>query len=327
MNHEISEVIIIGAGPAGCSSAAYASRAGISPLVLDQRVSLSGKARMDDSPKSAEDALGATLMGEMLDQAENFGAKFIARDVTHVDLMHRTKRVIDGTGAVHRAKSVIIATGARRRELGLQNEEQLTGYGISRFAAYGGSWYQNMNVFIVGGGDMALEEAISLSRFARKVTVVHRREKVRASKIMQDRVRRHKKIHVIPNHEVTGIVGDGKVTGIRVCEMSGRGEGVLPADRVLISIGYEPQVQLIKGQISLNHAGYVAVEGRSSRTNVDGVFACGEVVDHEYRQVMSAAGSGCAAALDAERYLAALNDCTSPSEARIEATAVAELAY
>ncbi|MFE1522303.1 NAD(P)/FAD-dependent oxidoreductase [[Kitasatospora] papulosa] len=233
MNREISEIIIIGAGPAGCSSAAYASRAGMSPLILDQRVSLASNTRMDDSPKCAEDALSATLMREMLDQAENFGAKFITRDVAQVDLMDRTKRVVDGTGAVHRAKSVIIATGTRRRELGMQNEERLTTYGISQFSAHDGSWYQNMNVFIVGGGDIALKDAISVSRFAHKVTIVYRRERVRASKILKERVRRNKKIHVIPNHEVTGILGDEKVTGIRVREMSGRGEGVLPADRVL----------------------------------------------------------------------------------------------
>ncbi|MFI5998454.1 thioredoxin-disulfide reductase [Streptomyces sp. NPDC051362] len=331
MSDEIRDVIIIGSGPSGYTAAVYAARAGLNPLVFEGSVTAGGALMnttdVENFPGFPEGILGPDLMEKMRAQSERFGAKFITDDAKEAWLTGKIKEVIDGKGILHHARSVILATGSRYRELELPNEKRLSGRGVSWCATCDGFFFRDKNVFVVGGGDSALEEATFLTRFARIVTIVHRREKYRASKIMQDRVRRNEKIRTLFNHEVVDIHGEDKVTGLRVRQMESRNVEDFPADGIFVAIGHEPQVGLLTGQISLNHAGYVAVEGRSSRTNVDGVFACGDVVDHEYRQAITASGSGCAAALDAERYLTALSDCGTPEEARVEAGAVAELSY
>ncbi|MEU0039915.1 thioredoxin-disulfide reductase [Streptomyces sp. NPDC006333] len=324
-------VIIVGSGPSGYTAALYCARAELRPLLFEGAISAGGAlmntTEVENFPGFPEGVLGPDLMDKLRSQAERFGTEFVTDDIVEARLTGQSKELVDSTGQVYRTKSVILATGSRYRELGLGNEKRLSGRGVSWCATCDGFFFREKDIVVVGGGDSALEEATFLTRFACSVTIVHRREKFRASKIMQDRVRRNEKIRILWNHEVLDIIGDEKVDGVRLREVTSNEDSTLAVSGVFVAIGHAPQVGLVEGQIALNRAGYIAVDGRSTRTNMDGVFACGDVVDHEYRQAITAAGSGCAAAFDAERYLMALHDCATPEEARVEATAVAELAY
>ncbi|WP_351224964.1 thioredoxin-disulfide reductase [Streptomyces sp. NPDC002133] len=331
MNDTVREVIIIGSGPAGYTAALYTARAQLRPVVFEGAVSAGGALMnttdVENYPGFPDGVLGPDLMQKMRDQAGRFGAEMIPDDVVEARLASRVKEVVDSAGETHRARAVILATGSHYRELGLANEKRLSGRGVSWCATCDGFFFRDQDVVVVGGGDSAMEEATFLTKFARSVTVVHRRDSLRASKIMQERARRNEKIRFLWNREVVDVLGEDKVTGVRARDVNSGEETDLPVTGVFVAIGLDPRVELVKGQISFDHAGYVAVEGQSTRTNLDGVFACGDVVDHEYRQAVTAAGTGCAAALDAERYLAALDDCTTCEEARLEATAVAELVH
>ncbi|MCQ4084063.1 thioredoxin-disulfide reductase [Streptomyces sp. RB6PN25] len=326
MGDAVRTVIIIGSGPAGYTCPVYAARAGLRPLVFEGAVSagdaLMNTTDVENYPGFPDGVSGPELMERIRAQAERFGAELVTEDVVDTRLAGETKEVRDGSGGAHRARAVILAMGSSYRELGLENEKRLSGRGVSWCATCDGFFFRDRDIAVVGGGDAALEEAMFLTRFAHSVTVVHRRDALRASKIMQERARRNEKIRFLWNREVVDILGQSKVTGVRLRDVTSGEETELSVTGVFIAIGHDPRIDLVKGQVSLNHAGYIAVEGRSTRTNVDGVFACGDVVDHEYMQAVTAAGSGCAAALDAERYLEALEE-----EARMEAAAVAELVH
>ncbi|MGW5202548.1 thioredoxin-disulfide reductase [Streptomyces spiralis] len=331
MPGDVRDVIVVGAGPAGYTAALYAARARLRPLVFESAVSAGGAlmntTEVENFPGFPEAVQGPDLIDRMRTQADRFGTEFVRDDVVEARLTCEVKEVVDSSGATHRARAVILATGSRYRQLGLENEKRLSGRGVSWCATCDGFFFRDQDIVVVGGGDSALEEATFLTRFARGVTVVHRRGSLRASKIMQERARHDEKIAFIWNSEVADILGQDRVTGVLLRAVDTGEVTSLSVTGVFIAIGHDPQVDVVKGQIALDHAGYIAVEGRSTRTNLDGVFACGDVVDHEYRQAITAAGSGCAAALDAERYLSALTACTSPEEARFEATSVAELVH
>jgi thioredoxin reductase (NADPH) len=250
--------------------------------------------------------MGPDLMEHLRKQAERFGAQLVADDVTAVDLTGAAKVVTDGAGTEHRARSVIIATGSSYRELGLANEKRLSGRGVSWCATCDGFFFRDQDIAVIGGGDSAMEEATFLSRFARSVTVVHRRSQLRASKIMQERAFSDEKIRFGWDSEVLDVLGADRVSGLRLRHLGTGEEQELPVTGLFIAIGHDPRSELFTGQVSRDEDGYVLVEGRSQRTTVPGVFACGDVVDHTYRQAVTAAGTGCAAALDAERYLADL---------------------
>jgi thioredoxin reductase (NADPH) len=331
VNEPVRQVIIIGSGPAGYTAALYTARAMLRPMVFEGAVSAGGALMkttdVENYPGFPDGVLGPDLMHGMRAQAERFGAELIPDDVVEARLGREFKEVVDSAGQVHRARAVILATGSHYRELGLANEKRLSGRGVSWCATCDGFFFRDQDVVVVGGGDSAMEEAIFLTRFARSVTVVHRRDSLRASKILQDRARGNEKIRFLWNREVVDILGEDRVAGVRVRDVDSGASTDLPVTGVFVAIGFDPRVELVREQISLDHAGYVAVEGRSTRTNLDGVFACGDVVDHEYRQAVTAAGTGCAAALDAERYLTALDDCATCEEARMEAMAVAEFVH
>jgi thioredoxin reductase (NADPH) len=303
----IRDVIIIGSGPAGYTAALYAARAQLKPLVFEGSVTAGGALMrttdVENFPGFPDGVLGPDLMDAMRKQAERFGAELVADDVTEVDLAAEPKRVMVG-GDVHLATTVIIATGSRYRELGIEGEQQLSGHGVSWCATCDGFFFRDKDIAVVGGGDSAMEEATFLTRFARSVTVVHRRDALRASKIMQERAFANPKISFRWNSEVTGVVGDGKVSGLRLRDTVTGEESTLPVSGVFVAIGHEPRSELFTGQLATDAGGYLLVEQPSTRTAIPGVFACGDVVDHIYRQAVTAAGTGCAAALDAERYLA-----------------------
>ncbi|MFF8479240.1 thioredoxin-disulfide reductase [Streptomyces sp. NPDC015414] len=326
----VRDVVVIGSGPSGYTAAVYAARAGLAPLVFEGAISAGGALMnttdVENYPGFPDGVVGPDLMDRMRQQAEKFGAEFITDDVTSVVLGGDMKTVLDTDGSQYSARTVILATGSRYRELGLPSEKRLSGKGVSWCATCDGFFFRGKDVVVVGGGDSALEEATFLTRFANSVTIVHRRDTFRASKIMQDRAKRDDKISVLWNRQVVDIMGDQKVTGLTLRDADGR-EEEWPTSGIFVAIGHDPRTELVAGQVALTSTGYIAVEGRSSRTNVNGVFACGDVVDHQYRQAITAAGSGCSAALDAERYLAALEDCDSCDEARVEAMAVAELVH
>jgi thioredoxin reductase (NADPH) len=314
---EVRELIVVGSGPAGYTAALYAARANLRPLVFEGSVT-SGGALMNTTdvenyPGFPEGVLGPELMDKMRAQAERFGAELVADDVVALDLTGEVKEVVTGeeefgTRSVHRARTVILATGSAYRELGLPNEKRLSGHGVSWCATCDGFFFREQDIVVVGGGDSAVEEATFLTRFARSVTIVHRRDQLRASKIMQQRAFNDPKIRFVWNSAVVDVLGDAKLTGVRLRNLLTGDESTLEVTGLFVAIGHDPRVDLFRSQVALDSTGYVSVEGRSSRTNVPGVFACGDVVDHEYMQAVTAAGSGCVAALDAERYLAALAD-------------------
>lgn len=306
---DIHEVVIVGSGPAGLTAAVYAARAELKPIMLEGSVTAGGAlmntTEVENFPGFPEGIQGPELMMKLKEQATKFGAEIITDDATELKLEGNIKTITDGSGRVYQAKSVILAMGSGYRELGLPNEKRLSGHGVSWCATCDGFFFRQQRIAVIGGGDSAMEEATFLTRFAEKVYLIHRRDEFRASKIMADRALNDPKIEVIWNTEILDMLGEDKLSALSLRNRVTGEESVLPVTGAFIAIGHDPRSELVKGQIDLDDAGYVSVAGRSTRTNLEGVFACGDLVDHTYRQAITAAGSGCAAALDAERYLAA----------------------
>ena len=302
-------VIIIGSGPAGYTAAIYAARAQLAPVLLEGAVTAGGAlmntTEVENFPGFTEGIMGPALMESMRAQAERFGTQIVTDDAVEVDLSGAVKRVRDGSGRDYEARAVILAMGSGYRELGVPGEKLLSGHGVSWCATCDGFFFRDQDIAVVGGGDSAMEEATFLTRFARSVTVVHRRDSLRASRIMAERALANEKIRFAWNCGVKEVLGDGKVSGLRLVDTQTGAERDLAVTGVFIAIGHDPRSELVRGQVDLDAEGYVLVQERSTRTNVEGVFACGDLVDHTYRQAITAAGSGCAAALDAERFLAA----------------------
>jgi len=304
---DIRDVIIIGSGPAGYTAAVYAARAKLSPIVFEGSVTAGGALMqttdVENFPGFPDGVLGPDLMDSLRKQAERFGAELIPDDVIEVDLA-ATPKVVKTHSETYHARTVIVATGSRYRELVVDGEKRLSGHGVSWCATCDGFFFRDLDIAVVGGGDSAMEEATFLTRFAKHVTVIHRRDKLRASRIMQDRALGNPKISFKWNSEVAEVLGENKVTGLRLRDTTTGEESTLPVDGMFIAIGHDPRTELFTGQLGMDKEGYLLVEQPSTRTNIDGVFACGDVVDHTYRQAVTAAGTGCAAALDAERWLA-----------------------
>ena len=315
MSEVVRNVIIIGSGPSGYTAAIYAARANLAPLIFEGAVTAGGAlmntTEVENFPGFPEGIQGPALMNDLRAQAERFGAEFITDDVTSVDLTGAIKTVVDGDGVTHQARSVIIATGSGYREIGLPNEKRLSGRGVSWCATCDGFFFKEQNIVVVGGGDTAMEEATFLTRFAKTVTIVHRRDELRASKIMQDRAIANEKISFLWDTEVIDVLGEDKVTGLRVRNVKTGAESDLDATGLFVAIGHDPRSELLAGQIDLDDEGYIHVQHPTTGTNQIGVFAAGDVVDHRYRQAITAAGTGCAAALDAERFLADLDHHTN----------------
>jgi thioredoxin reductase (NADPH) len=308
----VREVIIVGSGPAGYTAAVYAARANLKPLLFEGSVTAGGALMnttdVENYPGFPEGIQGPDLMDAMRAQAERFGAEIVTEDITAMDLTGTVKTVTDGYGNTFSARSVILAMGSKYRNLGLPDEDRLSGHGVSWCATCDGFFFRDKDIAVVGGGDSAMEEATFLSRFASSVTIVHRRDHLRASKIMAARAEKDPKIRFAWNSAVTAIHGDASVTGVTLTDTVTGEERELPISGLFIAIGHDPRSELVHGQVHLDGEGYVVTDGKSTRTNLPGVFACGDLVDHTYRQAVTAAGTGCSAALDAERYLADLDD-------------------
>lgn len=304
------EVIIIGSGPAGFTAAIYAARAELSPLLFASQVSMGGElmntTEVENFPGFPEGIQGPDLMQKMQAQAERFGTEVVYDDITEVDFSGDIKRVTDSTGTVHEARTVIYATGSAYRKLGIEGEDRLSGHGVSWCATCDGFFFREKTIAVVGGGDSAMEEATFLTRFAEKVYVIHRRDELKASKIMQQRAFDNEKIEFIWNSEVAEIIGEDSVNRLRLRDTVDGSERDLDIDGLFIAVGNDPRTHLVHGKLDLTDEGTVAVIGRSSATSVPGVFAAGDVTDPTYRQAVTAAASGTIAALDAEHYLAAL---------------------
>jgi thioredoxin reductase (NADPH) len=315
---DVRNVIIIGSGPAGYTAAIYAARADLAPLVFEGSVTAGGALMnttdVENFPGFPDGIMGPDLMDHLRKQAERFGAELVTDDITEVDLTGEVKVVTDGRGAQHRALAVIVATGSGYRELGLPKEKQLSGRGVSWCATCDGFFFRDQDIAVVGGGDTAMEEATFLTRFAKSVTIIHRRDSLRASKIMQERAFTNEKIRFLWNSEVTDIEGDNKVSGLKIRNTVDGTESGLEVTGLFVAIGHDPRSELFEHQLRRDDEGYLLVDAPSTRTNLAGVFACGDVVDHTYRQAVTAAGTGCAAALDAERYLAGLADSVSTGD-------------
>ncbi|MFC5719766.1 thioredoxin-disulfide reductase [Streptomyces gamaensis] len=309
---DVRNVIIIGSGPAGYTAALYTARASLKPLVFEGSVTAGGAlmntTEVENFPGFRDGIMGPDLMDNMRAQSERFGAELVPDDVTAVDLSDEIKTVTDSAGTVHRAKAVIVATGSQHRKLGLPREDELSGRGVSWCATCDGFFFKDQDIAVVGGGDTAMEEATFLSRFAKSVTVVHRRDALRASKAMQERAFADPKISFVWDSEVAEIHGDAKLSGLTLRNVKTGETSELPVTGLFIAIGHDPRTELFKGQLDLDDEGYLKVDAPSTRTNLAGVFAAGDVVDHTYRQAITAAGTGCSAALDAERFLASLAD-------------------
>ncbi|GAB3493803.1 thioredoxin-disulfide reductase [Flexivirga sp.] len=314
---EPRNLIIIGSGPAGYTAAVYAARANLHPLVFEGSVTAGGAlmntTEVENYPGFAGGIMGPELMMQMREQAERFGADLVRDDVTSVDLTGDIKRITDGEGNVHEAHAVILAMGSAYRELGLEDEKRLSGHGVSWCATCDGAFFRDQDIMVVGGGDSAIEEATFLTRFAQKVTVVHRRDELRASKIMADRALSHDKIDFAWNSQVTGIHGDPKVSSVTLTDTRTGETREVDTSAVFVAIGHLPRNELVVGQVDTDDEGYVLVAQGTTATNLPGVFACGDLVDHTYRQAITAAGTGCSAALDAERFLAARDEAGAPS--------------
>ena len=305
------DVIIIGSGPAGYTAAVYAARANLHPLVFEGAVTAGGAlmntTEVENFPGFRDGIMGPQLMDEMRAQAERFGAEIVTDDVTEVDLTGDIKEVTDGDGDGTTPATVILATGSGYRKLGLADEDRLSGHGVSWCATCDGFFFRDQEIAVVGGGDSAVEEATFLTRFAKKVYLIHRRDELRASKIMQDRAFADEKLEMVWNSTVTALHGDDKLTAVTLTDTVTGETRELPVTGLFIAIGHDPRSELLAGQVDLDDDGYVLVDHPSTRTNLEGVFACGDLVDHQYRQAITAAGTGCAAALDAERHLADLD--------------------
>ncbi|MFF3012952.1 thioredoxin-disulfide reductase [Streptomyces sp. NPDC057939] len=309
---DVRNVIIIGSGPAGYTAALYTARASLNPLVFEGAVTAGGAlmntTEVENFPGFRDGIMGPDLMDNMRDQAERFGAELIPDDIVSVDLTGEIKTVTDTAGTVHRAKAVIVTTGSQHRKLGLPNEDTLSGRGVSWCATCDGFFFKDQDIAVVGGGDTAMEEATFLSRFAKSVTIIHRRDSLRASKTMQDRAFADPKIKFAWDSEVAEIHGEQKLSGLTLRNTKTGETSELPVTGLFIAVGHDPRTELFTGQLDLDDEGYLKVDAPSTRTNLTGVFGAGDVVDHTYRQAITAAGTGCSAALDAERFLAALSD-------------------
>jgi thioredoxin reductase (NADPH) len=303
------EVIIIGSGPAGYTAGIYAARAGLKPLLIASSVEAGGElmktTEVENYPGFPDGLMGPDLMMKFQAQAEHFGTEVLLQDVVEVDLKANPKIVKLGNGESFEAKTVILATGAAYRELGLPNEKKLSGHGVSWCATCDGFFFREKTIAVVGGGDSAMEEATFLTRFASKVYVIHRRNELKASKIMQDRAKANPKIEFIWNSGVEELLGEGKLTGVKLKDTVTGAETQLDLDGLFIAIGNDPRVWLVENQLELTEDKFIKVDGRSSKTSIPGVFACGDVIDPTYRQAITAAGSGCVAALDAEHFISA----------------------
>uniref|UniRef100_A0AAU2JRF5 Thioredoxin reductase n=1 Tax=Streptomyces sp. NBC_00049 TaxID=2903617 RepID=A0AAU2JRF5_9ACTN len=309
---DVRNVIIIGSGPAGYTAALYTARASLKPLVFEGAVTAGGAlmntTEVENFPGFQDGIMGPDLMDNMRGQAERFGAELVPDDVVAVDLTGDIKTVTDTAGTVHRAKAVIVTTGSQHRKLGLPNEDALSGRGVSWCATCDGFFFKDHDIAVVGGGDTAIEEATFLSRFAKSVTIVHRRDSLRASKAMQDRAFADPKIKFAWDSEVAEIHGEQKLSGLTLRNTKSGETSALPVTGLFIAVGHDPRTELFKDQLDLDDEGYLKVQAPSTRTSLTGVFGAGDVVDHTYRQAITAAGTGCSAALDAERFLAALAD-------------------
>ena len=306
----VRQIIIIGSGPAGYTAAIYAARANLAPLLIASSVEAGGElmktTEVDNYPGFPEGIMGPDLMMNMQKQAERFGTEIILDDVVKLELEGEVKRVTLGNGDVHEALSIIFATGSAYRKLGLEDEDRMSGQGVSWCATCDGFFFRQKTIAVVGGGDSAMEEATFLTKFADKVYLIHRKDSFRASKVMQDRAFNDPKIEILWNKQVEHIYGDQLVTGIGVVDTVDGTESTIDVSGLFIAIGADPRTHLVHGQLDLTSDGTIAVDGRSSRTNITGVFAAGDVIDPTYRQAVTAAGSGTVAALDAEHYLASL---------------------
>ena len=305
---DVRDVIIIGSGPAGYTAAIYAARAKLNPLVFEGSVTAGGALMqttdVENFPGFPDGILGPELMDGLRKQAERFGAELVSDDVVSVDLTAEPKVVRTETDSFL-AKAVIIATGSKYKELGVPGEKELAGHGVSWCATCDGFFFREQDIAVIGGGDSALEEATFLTRFAKSVTLVHRRDSLRASKIMQDRALSNPKIKFLWDSEVAEMLGGQKLTGLRVKNVRTGEEQTVPVTGVFVAIGHSPRSELFHGQLATDPDGYLLVDQPFTRTAIDGVFACGDVVDRTYRQAVTAAGTGCSAAIDAERWLAA----------------------
>lgn len=304
----VRNVIIIGSGPAGYTAALYAARAQLNPLVFEGAVTAGGAlmntTEVENFPGFQDGIMGPALMENMRAQAVRFGAELITDDVTEVNLGNDIKTVKDGSGNEYSSRSIILAMGSAYRELGVPNEKRLSGHGVSWCATCDGFFFREQVIAVIGGGDSAVEEATFLTRFASKVYLIHRRDTLRASKIMAERAHNDPKIEFIWNSEVVNVNGEEKVSGLTLRNTQTGAESELAVTGMFVAIGHDPRSELVKGVIDTDAEGYVQVSGRTTATNVSGVFACGDLVDNRYRQAITAAGSGCQAALDAEKFLA-----------------------
>ena len=304
---EVRDLVIVGSGPAGYTAAIYASRAQLNPLMYEGSVTAGGAlmntTEVENFPGFIDGVMGPDLMESMRKQAQRFGSELITDDIEKMDLIGDIKTLVDGSGNTIKAKSVILAMGSAYREIGLVNEKRLSGHGVSWCATCDGFFFRDQEIAVVGGGDSAVEEATFLTKFASKVVLIHRRDSLRASKIMADRAAANPKIEFLWNTEVIDVLGDSKVTGLKLRNTVDGSESERALTGLFVAIGHIPRSELIRTQITVNGEGYVEVDGRSTRTNIPGVFACGDLVDYTYRQAITAAGSGCQAALDAEKFL------------------------
>ena len=305
---KVEPLVIIGSGPAGYTAAIYAARAQLAPILLEGSVTAGGAlmntTEVENFPGFQKGIMGPALMEEMRAQAEKFGTRFITDDAVKVELNGDIKTIQDGNGNTYQAKAVILATGSGYKKIGLPKEETLSGRGVSYCATCDGFFFKEQVIAVVGGGDSAVEEATFLTRFASKVYLIHRRNELRASRIMQQRAQNDPKIEFVWNSQVVDILGDDKVTGVKIKDTITGAEKTLDLTGLFVAIGHIPRSELLIGQIDLDENGYVKTKSGSTKTNIDGVFACGDLVDHVYRQAITAAGTGCQAALDAERFLA-----------------------
>jgi thioredoxin reductase (NADPH) len=305
---DINEVVIVGSGPAGYTAAIYAARAQLKPIIYEGSVTAGGAlmntTEVENFPGFATGVMGPELMESMRKQVERFDAKIITDDIVSMKLTGDIKELTDGSGNTVKAKSVILAMGSAYKEIGLPNEKRLSGRGVSWCATCDGFFFREQVIAVVGGGDSAMEEANFLTRFASKVVLIHRRDSFRASKIMIERAQANPKIEFLFNHEVIDVLGEDKVVGLKLKNTVSGEESIKDFTGLFVAIGHLPRSELVVGQVELSSDGYVQVEGRSTKTKLAGVFACGDLVDFTYRQAVTAAGSGCQAALDAERYLA-----------------------
>ena len=307
MSEKIHEVVIVGSGPAGYTAAIYAARAQLEPVMYEGSVTAGGAlmntTEVENFPGFTDGIMGPDLMDSMRKQSARFGTKLITDDIVEMDLKGPVKTLKDGSGNVLKSKSVILAMGSAYREIGLENEKRLSGRGVSWCATCDGFFFRDQEIAVVGGGDSAVEEATFLTKFASKVTLIHRRDSLRASKIMADRAKANPKIEFLWNTEVTDVLGETKMQALELKNVLTGAVTKRDFGALFVAIGHIPRSELITTQVSLDAEGYVKVEGRSTKTNIEGVFACGDLVDHTYRQAITAAGSGCQAALDAEKFL------------------------